>query len=683
LGKPRSETPASANLQMPSAYKEATYREVTRWLAETEIVYVPHGKKAGSKSSVRYDAYAVAKTVGEAIRLGSKPEDLLNDFEKGLCKQTGGPKRENPLDLMAIEDASDLTEVDLILARWGYHEGREEHDGRYGELKDSKDAEDPGIQEPGLRLKFKGLTAEQLEEWRSKMNEQFKKLRKVVMAKKHGMKPADIKHLPVSTSEGADMVALRSKAEVEAGKILEAARVEGRKVRDEEVLRMLRIWYFRKNYDRPNVTPEDQEYVLSDTMGLLRSRDGRYMATLPTREYPQVIKLLCQSLKDSRPEGAEIDWPFTSISVNSSYAAKRHRDANNLGPSALKCFGEFTGGRLQYWPDDDRTLKVEDLLDSDKVTLDPIGKTAVFDGCRCHAVEPYEGEERFSLVFFTIDGYSKTPQDVRDLLVEVGINFPNEESEEYMKTFLPVPKGYQHAKVQSTGVQKTVKPRMLAHPRGSKPGTTAAASEGIVDEQKGKIGSFFKADSSTPVKRKQGATPSAEPESSVKQAKVSFTPLHVGMACTLTGFLPREGINGKEVVLKRYEPKHDKWIVSGEWLPGGTVKRIRSDNLVPVPADGQVALHHQRDVPCREETVVGTALKVLKGEGTTTLAQTGHDQTRYEKCADESTEDFATRLRGCLMERDEEVKQLRAQMAAAVAALQPQTTEMEVVADLS
>mmetsp|Transcript_123946 Transcript_123946/g.219612 ORF Transcript_123946/g.219612 Transcript_123946/m.219612 type:complete len:214 (+) Transcript_123946:227-868(+) len=84
-----------------------------------------------------------------------------------------------------------------------------------------------------------------------------------------------------------------------------------------------------------------------------------------------------------------------------------------------------------------------------------------------------------------------------------------------------------------------------------------------------------------------------------------------------------------------------------------------------------------------EETVVGTALKVLKGEGTTTLAQTGHDQTRYEKCADESTEDFATRLRGCLMERDEEVKQLRAQMAAAVAALQPQTTEMEVVADLS
>ena len=34
------------------------------------------------------------------------------------------------------------------------------------------------------------------------------------------------------------------------------------------------------------------------------------------------------------------------------YRAKRHRDAGNLGPSAVKAFGPFRGGQLRIFPKD-------------------------------------------------------------------------------------------------------------------------------------------------------------------------------------------------------------------------------------------------------------------------------------------------------------------------------------------
>ena len=42
----------------------------------------------------------------------------------------------------------------------------------------------------------------------------------------------------------------------------------------------------------------------------------------------------------------EPDFKFTSITLNKNYAAKRHRDKNNLGDSRLIAFGDFTGGEI-------------------------------------------------------------------------------------------------------------------------------------------------------------------------------------------------------------------------------------------------------------------------------------------------------------------------------------------------
>eukprot|EP00401_Gymnodinium_catenatum_P039473 CAMPEP_0117526196 /NCGR_PEP_ID=MMETSP0784-20121206/36161_1 /TAXON_ID=39447 /ORGANISM="" /LENGTH=422 /DNA_ID=CAMNT_0005322417 /DNA_START=83 /DNA_END=1348 /DNA_ORIENTATION=+ len=137
-----------------SSYSEATFFELTRWCAETEIAYVPGGKKAGSKSAERYDVYSVAKTAAEAYRLGSRPEDFLNDVEKGLVKRRGGPFRDTPLDFATIDDADSITEVDLFIGRWAHNEG--------------------------------GKTGEELETWKAKVAEQHRKLQKAVFSRRGG-----------------------------------------------------------------------------------------------------------------------------------------------------------------------------------------------------------------------------------------------------------------------------------------------------------------------------------------------------------------------------------------------------------------------------------------------------------------------------------------------------------------
>merc|ERR1719515_226333 len=83
-----------AKKQGGTGFKRSTYAAVGSWTPQTLVAYVPNGKKAGTKSAERYNAYAEAKTVDEALSLGSLVPDLLNDFEKGLLKAVGGVTRD-------------------------------------------------------------------------------------------------------------------------------------------------------------------------------------------------------------------------------------------------------------------------------------------------------------------------------------------------------------------------------------------------------------------------------------------------------------------------------------------------------------------------------------------------------------------------------------------------------------
>ena len=139
--------------------------------------------------------------------------------------------------------------------------------------------------------------------------------------------------------------------------------------------------------------------VHSDTFGAIRNRAGKVLLTKITLRHSAVFALLARWIEDDAPEKFGQLFPFTSVNINFGYAARVHRDGNNIGPSMTKSLGSFTGGNLLYWENDDGRL---DLSTADPAhascTFDTRRQLVLFDGNRAHAVSPFKGE-RYSLVF--------------------------------------------------------------------------------------------------------------------------------------------------------------------------------------------------------------------------------------------------------------------------------------------
>jgi len=131
-----------------------------------------------------------------------------------------------------------------------------------------------------------------------------------------------------------------------------------------------------------------------------------------------------------------VDFPH----LNCNYAAKLHRDGNNFGPSFLAAFGDFEGGELNAWPDDDRqTDKLEDLKDEDKVQLEMNKGLVLFNGNCGHSVEDFTGQ-RFSVVYFTIGCFSKASEECKQELRDLGMSYPLAMEDRY--ALLRAPRGY-------------------------------------------------------------------------------------------------------------------------------------------------------------------------------------------------------------------------------------------------
>merc|ERR1712217_643572 len=99
LKRCKGEPGASGQTEKPSYWvpDESSIRVVACWTESTLIEYGQNGKKLGTKSHERYERYSKARTVGEALALGSKAQDLLFDHEKGMLRAVGGKVRETPL----------------------------------------------------------------------------------------------------------------------------------------------------------------------------------------------------------------------------------------------------------------------------------------------------------------------------------------------------------------------------------------------------------------------------------------------------------------------------------------------------------------------------------------------------------------------------------------------------------
>merc|ERR1740122_801277 len=123
---------------------------------------------------------------------------------------------------------------------------------------------------------------------------------------------------------------------------------------------------------------EGVSQVSSEMLGLIRIRMySKFVVAARSREYPHVTQLLSRYFRDHPPDGQEkgVDFPFTTVCINKNYAARRHRDVNNVGLSTIRALGQFSGGKLRYWPLDGCTGHVDHLQESDSVLLNVHGRT--------------------------------------------------------------------------------------------------------------------------------------------------------------------------------------------------------------------------------------------------------------------------------------------------------------------
>mmetsp|Transcript_81726 Transcript_81726/g.155172 ORF Transcript_81726/g.155172 Transcript_81726/m.155172 type:complete len:424 (-) Transcript_81726:214-1485(-) len=373
-------------------FKVETFATVTAYSPGTRIKYGPNPKRPDSKSFARYAGYMKAKTVGEALKFGSKKEDLLWELERGDYKILGGVR-------------SEAQEVAAI-GRDAFEKAKKVLQSFSGPAGCPVKFNDP---EAAKRL-------EKEEAWRE---ERLKRVEK--RAREMGLKVETTSEIEAST-ESADIRLQRRVAVAIAEQKLKS----GRKISDSDVQEVLEHWGFTENGARLNVMPEGQKYVYSDTVGAIRARSFGFGSTPPTKRYPTMCKFLCQWLTDNKPK-VSAKFVCTAINLNCNYAGRRHRDGNNEGPSVIRAFGKFKGGKLLYHVKDTQKNPRPDLQTLDKkdaMTLDLAKSTAVFDGNRAHEVEPFTGE-RYSVVFFTARGYGKgKPKDVEFLKGPCGFPFP-------------------------------------------------------------------------------------------------------------------------------------------------------------------------------------------------------------------------------------------------------------------
>ena len=165
------------------------------------------------------------------------------------------------------------------------------------------------------------------------------------------------------------------------------------------VLNMLREMKWPRT-QRPNVIRQSQVEKSEKTgyegfvLGIVTSWAGkgsrsgyRKMLSMKTRE-PKYSKLFNESKKLMRLKDPK--FKFNSIQFNKNHRCARHRDAKNTGVSYIVGLGDYTGGELTIFDENEKNPVKHDIK----------GKFYTFDGSKYpHETCPFKGE-RYSLVFY-------------------------------------------------------------------------------------------------------------------------------------------------------------------------------------------------------------------------------------------------------------------------------------------
>jgi len=231
-------------------------------------------------------------------------------------------------------------------------------------------------------------------------------------------------------------------AETKARELLSWASSAKKRVTAEHVVQVLNFWPFMRNTKRTNVMPKGTTFVQSEMLGVVRIRMyAKHVISAKTKAYPAVTKLLCQFIYDNPPNllPPGTKFPFTTICINKDYSAKRHRDNNNSGVTAVVAMGNYTGGRLRHWPNDPGPKAVPDVMELDARDMevaDVREQPKLVDSTKAHEVEHFDGQ-RFSIVYFTTSSRHNVEQSVRRTArTTYKIQFPEKGAVEKLESLL-------------------------------------------------------------------------------------------------------------------------------------------------------------------------------------------------------------------------------------------------------
>jgi len=161
------------------------------------------------------------------------------------------------------------------------------------------------------------------------------------------------------------------------------------------VLTMLRELKWPQT-QRHNVLRKDQKGYEGFVLGLVTSWAGkdenagyRQMLSLKTRDkkYKKLFRESKKLMKMKDPT-----FKFTSIQFNKNHRAARHLDAKNMGISYIVGMGDYKGGELIIFDENEKNPVRHNIRN----------KFYTFNGSKYpHETAPFKGE-RYTIVFYSI-----------------------------------------------------------------------------------------------------------------------------------------------------------------------------------------------------------------------------------------------------------------------------------------
>lgn len=201
-----------------------------------------------------------------------------------------------------------------------------------------------------------------------------------------------------------------------------------RKIEDSDVRVVLDRWGFSKNVSRPALVRKGSKvaWVISDTLGLTRTRQGKWHVSELSNTYPDVTRTLNLWILDQTFSNLDLPFVWTSLVIDKDLQAELHRDTVNEGLLLVKNSCCSQGGKLRYYFTDDGRMSFRALRQERSVDLNVHSRAVLLDGRRGHEVLPFK--ERLSMVAYTRQGGLALPEESKQKLMRLQFRLPGEAS---------------------------------------------------------------------------------------------------------------------------------------------------------------------------------------------------------------------------------------------------------------